>query len=74
MPDPDTTPSPTAAAVAADEPIITDGPTVSDPGPDPEYVAVKDIFINGVRAYNKGDGVRADAVKKLDLKDFVKKA
>lgn len=74
MPDNDTTTTPDAAA-ASDKPAVTDGPPVSGPGSDPEFVAKKDIFVNGVRAYNAGAGVRAEAVKKLNLSnEFVKKA
>lgn len=76
MPD---TPTPSLTTAPANEDGANDVVVSSTaaapvaPADTAEYVAKSPIFINGIRAYNEGDGITADAVKKNNLKDFVKK-
>lgn len=75
---PDTAAPPAATTAPAAEDGVADVVVSSTPAPPavddtPDFVAKSPIFINGIRAYNEGDAVTADAVKKNNLKDFVKK-
>lgn len=56
------------------DPVASDSPTVPAEPEKDAYVAKTAIFLNGVRAYNEGDRVSANAVKKNDLQKLVKKA
>jgi hypothetical protein len=73
MVDSDTSTGTAAAAAPAAKPLVSDNPSITPAERKPEYVAKGPIFINGVRAYNEGDGVSADAVKNLGLDKLVKK-
>lgn len=74
---PDTAPPATTAPAGepdADDVVVSSTPRPLPADDDPtEFVAKSPIFINGVRAYNQGDRVTADAVKKNKLQKFVEK-
>lgn len=63
-----------AGEPGASEVVVSSTPVSLVQDKPKEYVAKGPIFINGVRAYNEGSPVSAEAVKRNNLQEFVKKA